>query len=60
MSDVIIAPKVDNISAIELNKAEECIDAGFIADLERWYNLLREIASCEKEITYQEELRNKI
>ena len=31
MSDVIIAPKVDNISAIELNKAEECIDAGFIA-----------------------------
>ena len=31
MSDVIIAPKVDNISAIELNKAEECIEAGFIA-----------------------------
>lgn len=31
MSDIIIAPKVNDISAIELNRAVECIDAGFIA-----------------------------
>ena len=30
-SDVIIAPQVSDVSAIELNKAVECIDAGFIA-----------------------------
>ena len=31
MSDIIIAPQVSDVSAIELNKAVECIDAGFIA-----------------------------
>lgn len=31
MSDIIISPKVNDISAIELNRAVECIDAGFIA-----------------------------
>ena len=31
MSDIVIAPKVSDISAIELNKAVECIDAGFLA-----------------------------
>lgn len=31
MSDIIIAPKVNDISAIELNRAFECMDAGFIA-----------------------------
>lgn len=31
MSDIIIAPKVNDISAIEINRAVECIDAGFIA-----------------------------
>ena len=31
MSDIVIAPKVNDISAIELNRAEECINAGFIA-----------------------------
>jgi NTE family protein len=31
MSDIVIVPKVSNVSAIELNKAVECIDAGFIA-----------------------------
>lgn len=30
-SDIIIAPKVNDISAIELNKSLECIDAGFLA-----------------------------
>ncbi len=30
MSDIIIAPKVSDVSAIELNKALECIDAGFV------------------------------
>lgn len=31
MSDIVIAPQVSNVSAIELNKALECIDAGFLA-----------------------------
>ena len=31
MSDIVIAPKVKDISAIELNRAIECIEAGFIA-----------------------------
>ncbi len=31
LSDIVISPKVNDISAIELNKAGECIDAGFIA-----------------------------
>lgn len=35
-------------------------DAAFIKDLERWYNLLQEIAKLEQEITYQETLRNKL
>jgi len=36
------------------------IDAGFIADLERWYNLLRQIEKLERDINYQEKLRTKI
>lgn len=35
-------------------------DAGFARDLERWYNLLRQIADLEKQITYQETLRKKL
>lgn len=31
MSDIVIAPRVNDISAIELNRAIECIEAGFIA-----------------------------
>jgi predicted acylesterase/phospholipase RssA len=31
MSDIVIAPKVSDVSAIELGKAVECIDAGFVA-----------------------------
>ena len=31
MSDIIISPKVNDISAIELNRATECIEAGFLA-----------------------------
>ena len=31
ISDIVIAPKVSDVSAIELGKAVECIDAGFIA-----------------------------
>ncbi len=34
MSDIVISPKVNDISAAELNKAAECIDAGFIAGKE--------------------------
>jgi len=36
------------------------IDPGFIADLERWYNLLRQIEKLERDINYQEKLRTKI
>ena len=32
----------------------------FIADLDRWYNLMREIDKLEKDITYQETLRSKL
>ena len=35
-------------------------NAGFIADLERWYNLLRQIAKLEKDINYEQTLRNKL
>ena len=35
-------------------------NAAFIADLERWYNLLRQIAKLEKDINYEEALRSKI
>ena len=35
-------------------------NAGFIADLERWYNLLRQIAGLEKDINYEETLRKKL
>jgi len=35
-------------------------NAGFLADLERWYNLVQLIAKVEKDITYEEQLRNKI
>ena len=34
--------------------------AGFIRDVERWYNWLQKIADLEKQITYQEQLRSKI
>lgn len=39
---------------------KNAIDPGFIADLERWYNLLRQIDKLEKDINYEENLRNKI
>jgi len=35
-------------------------NAAFIADLERWYNLLRQIAKLESKINYEEQLRSKI
>ena len=35
-------------------------DATFLKDLERWYNLLQEIAKLEQKITYQEQLRATI
>ena len=35
-------------------------NAAFIKDLERWYNLLQEIAKLEQKITYQQTLRKKI
>ena len=41
-------------------KKKNTIDPGFIADLERWYNLLRQIDKLEKDINYQEQLRTKI
>lgn len=40
-------------------KANE-INNGYIADLERWYNLLRQIEKLEKQISYEEKLRTKI
>lgn len=36
------------------------LDKGYIADLERWYNLLRKIEEAERDINYQEQLRNKL
>lgn len=36
------------------------VNAAYIADLERWYNLLRQIAKLEQDITYEEQLRSKI
>ena len=39
---------------------KEGLDKGFIADLERWYNLLRQIDKLEKDINYEEKLRSKI
>lgn len=41
-------------------KEKNTIDPGFVAELERWYNLLRQIDKLEKEINYEENLRNKI
>ena len=35
-------------------------NAAFIGDLERWYNLLRQIEKAEKQINYEEQLRSKI
>jgi len=35
-------------------------DANFLKELERWYNLLQEIAKLEEKITYQEQLRATI
>jgi len=34
--------------------------AGFIRDVERWYNWLQKIADLEKQINYEEQLRSKI
>ena len=34
MSDVVIKPRVGDISAVNLNRAKDCIDAGFIAGKE--------------------------
>lgn len=34
--------------------------AAYLADLELWYNLLREVDRLEKSITYQESLRSKL
>ena len=36
------------------------LDKGYIADLERWYNLLRQIDKLEKDINYEEKLRSKL
>lgn len=36
------------------------LNLGYIADLERWYNLLRQIEKLEKEISYEEKLRAKL
>ena len=35
------------------------LDAGFIRDMERWYNLLRKIERLEKDLSYEEKLRAK-
>ena len=35
-------------------------NAAFIKDLERWYNLLQEIAKLEQKITYEQTLRKKL
>ncbi|MDD5101440.1 MAG: patatin-like phospholipase family protein [Endomicrobiaceae bacterium] len=34
MSDVVVKPRVNDISAVNLNRASECIEAGFIAGKE--------------------------
>jgi len=49
MSDIVIAPKVSDISAIELNKAVECIDAGFLAGK----NSLKKIKKLIIDKTYE-------
>lgn len=49
MSDIVIAPKVSDVSAIELNKALECIDAGFIAGK----NSLKKIKKLIIDKTYE-------
>lgn len=36
------------------------LDAGYIRDLERWYNLLRQIDRLEQDINYEEKLRAKL
>lgn len=36
------------------------LDKGFIEDLERWYTLLQQIASLERQINEQEKLRTKL
>ncbi len=36
------------------------LDAGYIKDLERWYNLLRQIDRLEQDINYEEKLRAKL
>lgn len=36
------------------------LDAGYIKDLERWYNLLRQIDRLEQDINYEEKLRTKL
>lgn len=42
------------------NKNGAVLDAGYIRDLERWYNLLRQIDRLEQDINYQEQLRSKL
>ena len=49
MSDIVIAPKVSDVSAIELGKAAECIDAGFIAGK----NSLKKIKQLIIDKTYE-------
>ena len=49
MSDIVIAPQVSDVSAIELNKALECIDAGFIAGK----NSLKKIKKLIIDKTYE-------
>lgn len=36
------------------------LDSGYIRDLERWYNLLRQIDRLEQDINYEEKLRAKL
>ena len=36
------------------------LDSGYIRDLERWYNLLRQIDRLEQDINYEEKLRSKL
>lgn len=55
MSDIIIAPKVSDISAIELSKAVECIDAGFIAAKKN----LRKIKQLIIDKTYEKNVLQK-
>lgn len=35
-------------------------DTGFLHELDRWYNLMRQIEKCEQQITYQQKLRENM